>query len=135
MNPPDSNFFLQLALAALFIGNLIAVWLGIANGRRMQKREISFAETPATKKEFDQHVESSDERIRRLEDKREEDLRISAMTRRKLHEDIQDIGKQVAGLTATTTQQTGQLQTLDRKIDGMPERVITTLRNTGVIKS
>ncbi len=53
---PDAPFVLNLLLAAVLIGNAVAIWLGIANGKKIQRREVSFSETPASKREFDAHA-------------------------------------------------------------------------------
>jgi len=51
---PEPTFLLNLMLAAVLVGNAVAIWLGIANGKKMQRREVSFSEVSASKKEFDQ---------------------------------------------------------------------------------
>jgi len=60
MNPtPEPNSFLQLWLAVGFIAVVISNIVLVVNGllNRKQKREVSFSETPASKAEFDKHVE------------------------------------------------------------------------------
>jgi hypothetical protein len=66
---------------------------------------------------FGQHVTEQEARFKRMEDKREEDLRLAAQTRRAMHTDIQDIGKEVSALTAVTESQSQQLDRLDTKLD------------------
>jgi hypothetical protein len=51
----------------------------------------------------------------------------------KLHEKFNGVSQGVAGLMATTAALSLQVRGMDEKMDGMPERVITTLRNTGAI--
>jgi hypothetical protein len=50
-----------------------------------------------------------------------------------IHARINLLDKSNARLEATSETQNEQLKSLDTKLDGMPERVIATLKNTGAI--
>lgn len=54
---PDANILLQIVLVAVLLGNAIAIWLGLLNRKSIQRREVSFTEPPASKREFDQHAQ------------------------------------------------------------------------------
>lgn len=94
---------------------------------------VATPEQFARQEEFAEHVRDNSQKFDKLALQREEDLRIAALARRKMHEDIQAVGREVAALTATTETQTNQLGRLDKKLDDVPDRVIATLRNTGAI--
>lgn len=131
MTPPESNFLLQLLLSAVFIGNLIAIWIGIANARRMQKREITFAETPASKREFDAHVVATQKgfdavRAEMALDRQQNQIHSSERSKtlfNKLETTRQELDNKIEDTR----------RELSNKIDAMPERVIATLKNTGAI--
>jgi uncharacterized membrane-anchored protein YhcB (DUF1043 family) len=132
MNPiPESNFLLQLMIAAIFIGNLIAIWLGIANGRRIQKREVSFSETPATKKEFDQHVVETARNFNAVRNELAHDRQLNQEHASKRSETL--FRKMDATRSELDTKLEDTRRELSQKIDDMPERVIATLKNTGAI--
>jgi len=126
-----SQFWIILAFLASVASNAITAVVMISN--RKQKREISFGFEPANRAECKQHIDGIESRFKRVEEKREEDLRLSAQSRKLVHQDIERIGREVSALTATTASQTAHLQRLDTKIDDVPERVIATLKNTGAI--
>jgi hypothetical protein len=128
---PEAGFLLQLAIAVVFIGNIIAVWLGVINGRRIQRREVSFAETPASKREFDQFTATTNANFVAIRNEMAADRHAN-----EVHASAR--GKTLfAKMDTTRTELDNKIEDtrreLSNKIDAMPERVIATLKNTGAI--
>ncbi len=152
---PDANFVLQLLLAAVLIGNALAIWLSIANRRSLQKREITFSFEPASKEEFTAHVERNqkehDQIFARIggaerglgqkveamdtdwhqfiEQKFATMIATDHASRTEIHKRINALEKDTAGTRAAVELQTGQLGRLDKKIDEMPDRILANLAN------
>jgi len=128
---PEGNFLLQLLLAAVLIGNAVAIWLGIANGKKIQKREVSFSETPASKKEHDQHVADTRANFIAVRDEMARDRQTNQVHASKRSETL--FHKMETTRTELDTKIEDTRRELSEKIDAMPERVIATLKNTGAI--
>lgn len=128
---PDPNFVLQLLLAAVLIGNAVAIWLGIANGRKIQRREISFSETPAGKKEFDQFTLTTNNNFVQVRDEmirdRADNQREAGVRGQTLFNELKSTRVELDNKIETTRRE------LSEKIDGMEGRVIATLKNTNAI--
>lgn len=135
LNPPtpEANSFLQFWIIILFVAQIISLIVGIAvaASNRKQRREVSFTETPASKKEFDNHVTetranftavrnelAADRQTNQVHASRRSETLFTKMenTRSELDTKIEDTRRE-----------------LSEKIDAMPERVIATLKNTGAI--
>jgi uncharacterized membrane-anchored protein YhcB (DUF1043 family) len=128
---PEPNFLLQLFIALLFVGNVVAVWLGVINGRRIQRREVSFTETPASKKDFDQHVVETARNFNAVRNELAHDRQANQEHASKRSETL--FRKMDTTRTELDTKIEDTRRELSDKIDAMPERVITTLKNTGAI--
>ena len=50
-----------------------------------------------------------------------------------MHEKINSVDRKVAALERATDLQNDKLSVMDEKLDGMPDRMIATLKNTGAI--
>jgi len=130
---PEANSFLQFWIIVGFIAvigmNVVSLIIALAN--RKQRREVSFTETPASKKEFDVHVietrsaltavraeMAADRQSNQVHASRRSETLFSKMenTRTELDAKIEETRRE-----------------LSEKIDDMPERVIATLKNTGAI--
>lgn len=81
----------------------------------------------AGKDEFEKHVDDTREGFARVSRERTEDLRLAAQSRRTMYE------KQDAMRKELMEQTNGVRHELSGKIDGIPDRVIATLKNTGAI--
>jgi hypothetical protein len=100
----------------------------VYSSRRTQKREVNFAFAPASKEEFDKHVE---------EDKAEHD-RLTA----ELKQDRHDNQIHASQRSSKIFDEIKNLRTdLEKKIDdankttnGMPDRIVALLKNLGFIK-
>lgn len=137
---PDPQNFASIGWVIVIIGGLI--W-GLRNGIGFV-RDLKDKPAPgdvqreaaamfAQKRDLEAHVATTDSKFERLAKQRDEDLKNAAAARKDMHEDIAAIDSKVSALAATTDLQTGQLDRLDKKLDGMPERVIATLKTTGAI--
>jgi hypothetical protein len=102
---------------------------GIFTGK--QKREISFTEEAASKREFDQFTATTNTNFVQIRDEMKRDRESNQIhasqrsqtlftqmekTRSDLDTKVEDVRRE-----------------LSEKIDDMPERIITTLKNTGAI--
>jgi hypothetical protein len=128
---PEGNFILQLLLAAVLIGNAVAIWLGIANGKKIQKREVSFTETPASKKEFDQFTATTNANFVQVREEMKADRHDNAVHASRRSETL--FAKMDITRSELDTKIEDTRRELSEKIDAMPERVIATLKNTGAI--
>lgn len=121
-------------LVVTTIGANLAVIIGT---RRKQKREVSFEFTPASKEEFDRHVAANDQttrdlfakiggvergangnaekKIEALQHERREDVR-------QLHQEINEVGRKVAGLEKETELQNQSMASMNAKLDRLIER-------------
>jgi len=130
---PDANHLLQfwLILSMTFstlvsIGTLI---LMLSN--RKQKREVSFTETPASKREFDQFTATTNAnfvavRNEMAEDRRQNQVHASERSRT-LFGKMDDTRAELDAKLEETRRE------LSERIDSVPDRVIATLKNTGAI--
>lgn len=108
--PLDGDLLVKLLALALVVGQVVAIWLGISNRSQIQKREVTFEFTPASKELFDVHVRSNREEHDQLHTK------ISGVdrgSRDRLEKTVQDFND---------------------KFQSLPSEIIALLRNTGVIK-
>ena len=123
------QFWLSVGLIAVVVSNIVAIVIGLAN--RKQRREVSFTETPASKREFDQHVSETHDNFVQVRselkaDRHENQIHASSRSSA-LYQKVEDVRKELDNkLTETRAE-------LASKIDDMPERVIATLKNTGAI--
>lgn len=91
----------------------------------------------AAKESFDKHCEENRREIENIFSKiggvdRGAGNKISAEVTA-IHARINLLDKSSGRLEATTELQNEKLKSMDSKLDGMPDRVIATLRNTGAI--
>jgi hypothetical protein len=96
------GFVLLVTSIASNIATIISI-------RAKQRREVNFAFTPASQEEFDEHVADTREHFAGLAQSREEDLRLNAQSRRLIHEKIERVATEVAGLSKTAELQNQQL--------------------------
>lgn len=115
--PPSPDFLLQLLLAAVLVGNVASIWIGLLNRKNIQKREVSFEFTPASKEDFDQHVRDTHENFVQI--------------RNELKEDRQQNQVHASARAASLYKKIDEVRAeLSAKVETMPDRVITQLRNT-----
>lgn len=81
----------------------------------------------AGKREFESHVSHTRSEIARIDLQRGEDLRLAAQSRKTMYDKQDDMRKELTERTDAVRNE------LSLKIDGIPERVIATLKNTGAI--
>lgn len=117
---PDPNYLYQFLLVISFLGNIVTMIVALVFRNKAQKREVSFSVEPASKKEFDKHLEDcSAMHARVAEDLNEADSRRKAI--------YNEIGKVRLELKA-------DIQRCEDKVEDTPSKVIALLRHTGVIK-
>ena len=135
MNPttPEPHSFLQfwiiIGFIALVIGQIVG--LGIMISNRRQRREVSFEFTPASKIEFDQFTTTTNGNFVQIREEMKQDRQanqIHASERSKtLFAQMEHIRTELDTKIEDTRRE------LASKIDDTPDRIITTLRNTGAI--
>lgn len=133
-NPvPEANSLLQfwLILSLTFstlttIGTFVVM---ISN--RKQKREVSFTETPASKKEFDNHVAETRASFTAVRNELAADRQTNQVHASQRSQTL--FSKMESTRTELDTKIEDTRRELSEKIDAMPERVIATLKNTGAI--
>lgn len=130
---PDANHLLQfwLILSLTFstlvsIGSLVMMF-----ANRKQRREVSFAETPASKREFDQFTATTNAnfvavRNEMAEDRKQNQVHASERSRT-LFGKMEDTRTELDAKIEETRRE------LSERIDSVPDRVIATLKNTGAI--
>lgn len=130
---PDPTAFLQFWLVLGVIINVL-VGLGtliVMSTNRKQKREITFTEEMATKREFDQHCKVTSQHLADIRSEVKQDRhdhQVHGSERSKtLFTQLQGIRTELDAKIDSTRDQ------LSEKIDAMPERVIAMLKNTGAI--
>jgi len=130
---PEANSFLQFWIIVLFVAQLISllVGIGVAASNRKQRREVSFAEAPASKRDFEAHQAECkckhDSLWAKLnEDRHEQQIHISERNKT-LYNKIETVRLELDTKMEDTRRE------LSDKIDAMSDRVIATLKNTGAI--
>lgn len=130
---PDPNQFLQFWIIILFIAQLISlvVGIGVSLANRKLKREVSFSETPASKKEFDQFTLTTNQNFVQVREEMKQDRtdnqRHASERSKTLFAKMDDTRAELDAKIEDTRRE------LSNKIDAMPERVIATLKNTNAI--
>lgn len=134
---PDPVIAWNVVLTFLILVTLAATIVGLVRGNRAQKREVTFGFEPASKSEFDALAaensrvhdqlfskistvgrladEKLEERMKEVHAERREDIRT-------LHQEINDVGKKVAGLEKETEIQNQRMASMDAKLDRLIER-------------
>lgn len=130
---PNPEHLLQFWLIlSLTFSTLVSVGTFVVLiSNRKQRREISFTETPASKKEFDNHVAETRVnftavRAELAADRHTNQVHASERSKTLFH-------KMESTRTELDTKIEDTRRELSEKIDAMPERVIATLKNTGAI--
>lgn len=124
-----SEFWIIVAFLAAIAANLVTVIVLLAN--RKQKREVSFTEEPASKREFDAHCKVTHDNFEQVraemkEDRQENQVHASARS--------QTIFNKIELIrTELDTKIDDTRRELTEQIRDVPERVLTTLKNTGAI--
>ena len=130
---PEPNSFLQfwiiVGFIAMVIGQVITIVVMVSN--RKQKREVSFTEEAASKKEFDNFTATTNAnfvavRNEMAADRHANQIHASERSKTLFH-------KMESTRTELDTKIEDVRRNLSDKIDDMPERVIATLKNTGAI--
>lgn len=96
-----------------------------------QQREVSFTETPASKKDFDQHVVETARNFNAVRNELAHDRQLNQEHASKRSETL--FRKMDNTRSELDTKIEDTRRELSEKIDAMPERVIATLKNTGAI--
>lgn len=130
---PEAHSFLQfwviIAFLVMIVAQIVSIIVAIAN--RKQQREVSFTFTPASKVEFDHHVNETRDnfiqiRAEQKADRHENQVHASARQATLFNE-----------LKSTRVELDSKIESTRRelatKIDDMEGRVITTLKNTSAI--
>jgi uncharacterized membrane-anchored protein YhcB (DUF1043 family) len=130
---PEPNAFLQFWIIILFVAQIISLIVGIvvASANRKQRREVSFTETPASKKDFDQHVVETARNFNAVRNELAHDRQLNQEHASKRSETL--FRKMDTTRSELDTKIEDTRRELSEKIDAMPERVIATLKNTGAI--
>lgn len=108
------QFWLIIAFLASVFSNVVVAAVVLIN--RKQKREINYAFEPASKEALEQHVMETKQNFHRIAQDRAEDLRASSLSRKAIYDKLDQTRRD-----------------LTDKIEGVPDQVIATLRNFGVI--
>jgi hypothetical protein len=124
--PNANNTWLVLVAMASIGGNVAQVFIAMST-RKRQKVEVYPAEEFVHKKLFEKHIEENNSDFRRLEEQRGTDLRDAALSRKSVYEKIETTRKEVSDKVDATRKD------LTDKIEAVPDQVIATLRNFGVI--
>lgn len=133
MNTPAPDPYIAWQVV-LTIGVVVAILANIytaARSGRAQKREITFSETPASKREFDVHVGETRENFIQVrhelkEDRHDNQIHASARSST-LFNKVEDVRKELHGAMENNRRE------LSEQIAAMPDRVIATLKNTNSI--
>lgn len=133
---PDPNHFSSIGwVAVILTGLILSLRAGMGFIRDLKDKpspgevQGEAHQTFATKIELQTFSDRHDAEIKRLYDKREEDLRLAAQQRKSLHEDVQKISSGMAALTATNQLQnqtlagvTADIKTLLSRMPRVHER-------------
>lgn len=115
-------FITCLSATAFYIKGLVST---------KQKREVSFTETPASKREFDQFTATTNANFVQVREEMKQDRyqnQVHASERSKsLFNELKETRSELLHRTDAIRSE------LSDKIDGMEQRVIATLKNTGAI--
>jgi hypothetical protein len=119
--PPDAQFLLQFVLALSLLGNLGLMVLAFVNGRRTQKREVSFSGEFASKEAFDKHEEEN-KRAHEFLHKRisDGDHKLQAELKADIscvREDISQCRSELAAAARSNEHQNQALLRIEAKID------------------
>jgi hypothetical protein len=118
------DFILTLGILASIVTNIV---LAIRTNRT-QKREVSFSETPASKKEFDLHVAETTRNFIAVRNEMASDRADNQRHASKRSETL------FTKMDTTRTELDSKIdevrRELSEKIDGMESRIIATLKNT-----
>ena len=127
---PDPNHFASVGWVVVILTALIvALRSGMGFVRDLKDKPApgdvarESAERFATKAELRDRAAEWDKESRRLYDKREEDLRLAAQSRKAMHEDVQKISEGLSALTATTQLQNQTLAGVTSDIKRILERL------------
>ena len=134
----DATFLMQFLLAAVFIGQIIGLVLGILRGKQAQRRSVTFEGNPVDKAEFERHVETNRADHDHLFAKLGGEARgiraeVKADTVR-IAEQINAVDRKVSGLSSSNEEQNRQLAEMRTTLRDMPGEIIALLKNTGAIK-
>ncbi len=145
MSPtPEPNSFLQFWIIVGFVAFILLqlVTLVITLSGRKQKREVSFSETPASKKEFDQFTATTNAnfvsvRAEMAADRHANQVHASERSKTLFNQMEKTRTDLDTKMDTTRTELDSKIdevrRELSEKIDNMESRIIATLKNTGAI--
>lgn len=128
---PDANIAWNVVLTIGVIVAIVAQFVMIMKSNRAQKREVEFTFVPASKTEFDQFAATTNSnfvqvRSEMKQDRENNQVHASARSQT-LFQKVEDVRQELDTKIEDTRRE------LTQKIDDVPDRVITTLKNTGAI--
>lgn len=130
---PEANSFLQfwiiVGFIAVIVGQIISIVVSLVN--RKQRREVSFTETPASKKEFDQFTAATNANFVSIRAEMASDRKDNQVHASQRSQTLFNQMEKTRTELDTKIEETRR--ELSDKIDGMETRVIATLKNTGAI--
>jgi hypothetical protein len=135
--PADAIAFYQFWLIVVSIGTAVGVVVSVIGvlynifSNKKQRNSVSFEETPASKDEFDKHTSWDAAEHRAIWDRINNEKKEAAEAVRARHDKLY---AHIDEIRLELKVDIAQLrESVDDKIDALPERVIATLKNTGAL--